>query len=150
MQPSLCYPPFFLTMTTQQAQGDFEGFIMSYSSNISISALHAFNLWVVMRFAPSLWGMASSSKLISCSTKLQQPISALCFEKTAAFRIKAALHDSKSPSPILPFMFSISDKIGWSDSNSFDEVRSGKFEQLDKPSSVSDFTENSLLNISIH
>ena len=34
-------PPFFLAMTTPQAQGDFEGSNISYSSNISISARHA-------------------------------------------------------------------------------------------------------------
>ena len=36
--------PPFLAMTTTQAQGDFEGSIMSVSSIISISARHASNL----------------------------------------------------------------------------------------------------------
>ena len=36
--------PFFRALTTPQAQGDFEGSITSYSSNISTSALHASNL----------------------------------------------------------------------------------------------------------
>ena len=48
------------------------------------------------------------------------------------------------PSPIFPFMWSISGKTGLSDSSSYDEGRSRKFEQLDKPSSVSDFIENNL------
>ena len=61
---------------------------MSYSSNISISARHASDLCGVIRLAPSLWGTAPSSSLISCSTKLQQPISALCFENTSAFRFR--------------------------------------------------------------
>ena len=43
-QQNLNSPPFFLAMTTPQSQGDFEGSIMSYSSNISISALHASDL----------------------------------------------------------------------------------------------------------
>ena len=37
-------PPFFLVMTTPQAQGGFEGSIISHSSSISVSALHASNL----------------------------------------------------------------------------------------------------------
>ena len=89
--------------------------------------------------------MAPSSNSVSCSTKLQQPISALCFENTSAFRFKTALNYSKSPSPIFPLKCFISDKTGLSDSSLYDEGRSGKFEQLDKPSSVSDFIENSLL-----
>ena len=61
---------------------------MSYSTNISISARHTSNLCGVNRLAPSLWGTAPSSSSISCSAKLQQPISALCFEITSAFRLK--------------------------------------------------------------
>ena len=79
-------PPFFFAITTPQAHGDFEGSIMSYSSNISISARHASDLCGVIRLAPSLWGTAPSLSSISCSTKLQQPISALCFEHTSVFR----------------------------------------------------------------
>ena len=60
-------------MTSPQAQGSFEGSIMSYSSNISISARHNSNLCGVICLAPSLWGTAPSSSSISCSTKLQQP-----------------------------------------------------------------------------
>ena len=37
-------PPLFLAMTTPQAHGDFDGSIMSYSINISISFLHASDL----------------------------------------------------------------------------------------------------------
>ena len=37
-------PPFFFAITTSQAHGDFEVSIMSYSSNISISARHASDL----------------------------------------------------------------------------------------------------------
>ena len=85
-------PPFFFAITTPQAHGDFEGSIMSYSSNI--------------------------------------------FRRSRNF--------SKSPSPIFPFKCSISGKTGLSDSSSYYEGRSGKFEQLDKPSSVSDFIENNL------
>ena len=55
-----------------------------------------------------------------------------------------SLNFSKSPSPIFPFKCSISGKTGLSDSSSYDEGRSGKFEQLDKPSFVSDFIENNL------
>ena len=45
---------------------------------------------------------------------------------------------------LFSFKCSISGKTGLSDSSSFYEGRSGKFEQLDKPSSVSDFIENIL------
>ena len=137
-------PPFFFAITTPQAHGNFEGSIMSYSSNISISARHASDLCGVIRLAPSLWGMAPSSSSIWCSKKLQQPISALCFESTSAFRFRRSRNFSKSPSPIFLFKCSISGKTVLSDSSSYDEGRSGKFEQLDKPSSISDFIENNL------
>ena len=114
---------------------------MSYSSSISISARHASDLCGVIRLAPSLWGTAPSSSSISCSTNLQHPMSALCFENTSAFRFKTSRNFSKSPSPIFYFKCSISGKTGLSDSSSYDEGRSGKFEQLDKPSSISDFIE---------
>ena len=113
---------------------------MSYSSNVSISARHASNLCGVIRLAPSLCGTAPFSSSISCSTKLQQPISALCFENTSAFRFKTSRNFSKSPSPIFPFKYSISGKTGLSESSSYDEGRSGKFDQPDKPSSGSDFS----------
>ena len=93
-------PPFFFAITTPQTHGDFEGSIMSYSSNISISARHASNLCGFIRLAPSLWGTAPSSSSISCSTKLQQPISALCLENISAFRFKTSL---KTSSAYLPF-----------------------------------------------
>ena len=60
-------PPFFFAIATQQAHGDFEGSIMSYSSNISNSAWHASDLCGVIRLAPYLWGTAPSSSSISCS-----------------------------------------------------------------------------------
>ena len=59
-------------------------------------------------------------------------MSALCFENTSAFQFRIARNDS----PIFPFKCSISGKTGLSDSSSYDKGRSGKFEQLDKPSSV--------------
>ena len=40
-------------------------------------------------------------------------------------------NDSKYPSPIFPFKIFISGKTDLSDSSSYDEGRSGKFEQLD-------------------
>ena len=119
---------------------------MSYPSNFSISARRASDLCGVIRLAPSLWGTAPSSSSISCSTRLQQPISALCFENTSAFRFKTTRNDSESLSPIFPFKCSYSGKTGLSDSSSYDGGRSGgKFEQLNKPSSVLDFIEKSLL-----
>ena len=68
----------------------------------------------------------------------------LMFENTSAFRFRRSRNFSKSPSPIFPFKCSISGKTGLSNSSSYDEWRSKKFEQLDKPSSVSDFIENNL------
>ena len=92
-------------MTTPQAKGNLEGSIVSYSSKISISARHASDLCGVIHLAPPLWGAAPSSSSISFSTKLQQAISALCFENTFAFRFKTARNDSKSPSLILSVLF---------------------------------------------
>ena len=131
-------------MTTPQAQGDFEGSIMSYSSSISISAQHASDLWGIIRLAPSLWRAALSFSWIYCSTKLQQPISALCFEKMAAIRFKTAFSNSNATFPILPLKCSISGRTSSLDSNSYDDVRSGKFEHLDESSSVSDLIEKIL------
>ena len=53
--------PIFSAMTTPQAQGNFEDSIVSYSSNISVSARHASDLCGVMRLASSLCGAAPSS-----------------------------------------------------------------------------------------
>ena len=137
-------PPFFFFITTPQAHGGFEGSIMSYSSNISFSARHASDLYGALRLAPYLWRTGPSSSSISCSTTLQHPISALCFENTSAFRFKTARNNSKSPSPIFHFKCSISGKTDLSDSSSYDEGRSGKFEQLDNLSSFSDLVGNCL------
>ena len=49
------------------------------------------------------------------------------------------------PPPILPLRCSISSKTSLFDSSAYEEGRSGKFEQLDMPSSVSDFIEKSLI-----
>ena len=119
-------------MRIPQTQGDFEGFIISYSSSISFSARLAFDLRGVMRLAPSLWGTAPSSSSILRSTKIQQPITALCYEKMAAFRFKTAPSNSNSPSHILPLKCSIFGKTGLSESSLFDEGRFGTFEHLDK------------------
>ena len=81
-------PPFFFAITTPHVHGNFEGSIMWYLSNISISARHAFSLCGIIRLAPSPWKTAPSSSSILCSTKLKQPISALCFENTSAFQFK--------------------------------------------------------------
>ena len=72
-------------------------------------------------------------------------MSALCFEKTSAFRFSTALSESSSLSDILPFKCSISGRTGLFAANSASVGLSGKFEQLDSPSSVSDFIENNFL-----
>ena len=54
----------------------------------------------------------------------------------------SANDSSNSPFLILPPKCSISGKTGLSDSNLYNEGRSGNFEQLDKPSFVSDLVEN--------
>ena len=51
---------------------------------------------------------------------------------------------SKGESLVLPLKCSISDKTGLSETNSYDEGLSGKFEQLDKQSYVTDLIENVL------
>ena len=80
---NLSWSLFFLAITTPHAHSDLDGSIISYSSNVSISFLHASDLCGVMRLAPFLCGTADSSSSISCSTKLQHPMSALCLEKTS-------------------------------------------------------------------
>ena len=70
---------------------------------------------------------------------------ALCFEKTSVVRFNTALSESNSLSVKLLFKCSISDRTGLFDANSVSVGFSGKFEQLDSPSSVSDFIENSFL-----
>ena len=75
--------------------------------------------------------------------KSQQPLSALCFEKTSAFQFNTTLSDSNSMSVNLPFKCCISCRSGLFDANSVSVGLSEKFEQLDSPSSVSDFIENS-------
>ena len=69
--------------------------------------------------------------LNSCSTKIQQLMSTLCFEKTSAFRLSTALSESSSLSDILPFKCSISGRTGLFAASSVSVGLSGKFEQLD-------------------
>ena len=137
-QRNLNWSPFFLAITTPHAYGDLDGSIMSYSSNVSISFQRASDLWGVMRLAPSLCGTAFSSSSISCSTKLQHPMSALCLEKTSSFRSSTSLMASSCSSVNWPLKCSISGRTGLSLYISSSVGRSGKFEQLDSPSSVSD------------
>ena len=72
-------------------------------------------------------------------------MSALCFETTSAFRFSTTLSESSSRSDILPFRCSISGRRSLFAANSVSVGLSGKFEQLDNPSSVSDFIENNFL-----
>ena len=72
-------------------------------------------------------------------------MSSLCFEKTSAFRFSTALSESSSLSDILPFGCSIWGGTWLFASNSVSLGLSRKFEQLDNPSSVSDFIENNFL-----
>ena len=74
-------------------------------------------------------------------------MSALCFEKMSAFRLSTALSESSSLSDILPFKCSISGRNGLFAAKSASVGLSGKFEQLDHPSSISDFIENDFLEI---
>ena len=60
------------------------------------------------------------------------------------------LSNTNSPSSISPLRCSIPGKTALFYSSSYDKERSGKFEQLDKPSYVSDLLENIFLKISIH
>ena len=117
---------------------------MSYSSNISISARHASDLCGVIRLAPSLWGTAPSSSSISCSTNYSNrcPPYVLKILRRSDLGGPAIFQNL----PHLFFLLNVlfSGKTGLSESSSYDEGRSGKFEQLDKPSSVSDFIENNL------
>ena len=73
----------------------------------------------------------------------QQPLSALYFEKTSAFQFNTTLSESNSLSVNLHFKCSISCRIGLFDAKSVSVGLSEKTEQLDSPSSVSDFIENS-------
>ena len=68
-------------------------------------------------------------------------MSALCFKKKRPRSSSNRLF-SKSITPISRLKFS--GRTGLLDSNSYDEWRSGKFEQFDKPSHISEFNENDL------
>ena len=111
-QQNLGWSPFFLAITIPHAHGDLNGSIISYSSRVSISFLHAPDLIGVIRLAPSLCGTADSSISISCSTMLHHPMSALCFEKTSSFRFSTSLMASSCSSITLPLKCSISTKTG--------------------------------------
>ena len=65
-------------------------------------------------------------------------MSTLCLEKTSAFRSCTSVTVSSCSSLTLPLKCYISGKIGLSISISSSVGLSGKFEQLDSPSSVSD------------
>ena len=85
LQQNLSWSPFFLAITTPHAHGDLDGSIILYSSRVSVYFLHASDLLGVVRLAPSLCGSAEFSSSISCSTKLQHPMSGLFFEKSPRF-----------------------------------------------------------------
>ena len=141
-QQNLSWSPFFLAITTPHAHGDLDDSIMSYSSRVSISFLQAFDFFGVIRLAPSLCGTDNSSNYISCSVKLQHPMSALCLEKTSWFRSSTSLMASScSYVTFLRLKCSISDNTGLSISYSSGVGLSGKFEELDSPSSVSDVSD---------
>ena len=141
-QQNLSCPPFFSRHYYPASPRRFRGFYHVVFKQHFYFRSATLPIYVAsFALAPSLWGTAPSSSSISCSTKLQQPMSALCFENTSAFRFRRSRN--------FPHLFSllnvhISGKTGLSDSSSYDEGRSGNFEQLDKPSSVSDFMENNL------
>ena len=81
-QQNLSWSPFFLAITTPHAHGGWDGSIMSYSSRVSISFLQASDLFGVIRLAPPYAAPPVLLVPISCSTKLQYPMSALCLKKT--------------------------------------------------------------------
>ena len=96
---------------------------MSYSSSISISARHASDLCGVIHLAPSMWGTSPSSSSISCSTKLQQPISALCFENTSAFRFNVRIRPFFKSIITSKFLTKSLRKMNWSASSKFSTTR---------------------------
>ena len=108
---------FFLAITTPHAHGDLDGPIISYSSEVSISFLHASHLFGVMRLAPSLCGTAVSSSSISCSTNLQHPITALCLEKIFLISIYTSLMASIFSSVTFPLKFFTFSVISYLDFN---------------------------------
>ena len=122
---------------------------MSYSTGISISLQYASDLCWVTLVAPSLWGTEPSSISFSLSTKLQQPMSALCCERTSALRFNTSLRESSSLSDILLFRCSISGRTSLFAANSVSVGLSAKLEQLDSPSCVSGFIENIFKKTSI-
>ena len=140
-QQNLNWSPFFLAITTPHAHGDLDGSIMSYSSK-------RFDFFSTrVRF---VWGHAPRPlpvwyrvflKFNFMSTKLQHPISALCLEKTSSFRSSTSLIASSCSSFSLPLKCSISGRTGLSICISSSVGRSGKFEQLESPSSVSDLSD---------
>ena len=91
------------------------------------------------------WNNPSSHAKPVFSRSCFLSVSALCFEKTSAFRFSTALSESSSRSDIYPIRCAISRRTGLFAANSVSVGLSGKFEQLDNTSSVSDFIENNFL-----
>ena len=93
----------------------------------------------VIRLAPSQCGTADSSSSISSSTKVQHPMSALCFKKGPH---SALVHSwwlrAVGPSPLNCYIYGKTDLYI---SNYSNVCLSGKFEQLESPSSVSDLRD---------
>ena len=138
-QHNLSCLPFFLAMATPRARGDFEGFIISYSSSISVSSSI-----LVQQFAFFLFNLMHDKK--------QQQISALCFEKKKLLRsdLKLPLATQTLLHLSLPLNCSFSGKTGLSDSNLYDDRRSGKFELLDRYHPFRNSLKLVCLKISFH
>ena len=140
-QQNLNWSPFCFAITTPHAHGDLDGSIISYSSKFPISFLHASDLCGFMRLAPSLCSTADSWSSISCSKKLQHPMSALCFEKKSSFRSSTSLMAWSCSFVTLPLKYYTSGKTGLSISILSNVGLSGKYEQLESPSSPSDLSD---------
>ena len=123
-------------MTTPSAQGGFYQVVFEQRFLFRSARLRLMRCLAPRSLPPSS---------ISCSTKISQTISAICFENTSAFRFKTAHSNSNSPSPILPLRCSIFVKTGALDSSLYDEERYKKIDQLDKTLSVLDLSEVFLL-----
>ena len=78
--------------------------------------------------------------------KTTTTISSLCLGKTTSILSKTSLMALKCSSVTFPFKGSISGNAGLSISNSSSAGLSGKFEQLDSPSSVSHLSETIILD----
>ena len=113
-QQNLNWSPFFLAITTPHAHGDLDGSIISYSSNVSISFLHASDLCGVHAPRPLPVWYRVFLKFYFMLNEITTPDIRLMPRKTSSFRSSTSLMASSCSSFSLPLKCSISGRTGFS------------------------------------